>query len=289
LPSREQWRDRFERWSNEKTRAALAAALCAYVSELEQPRADAQAIGNAWTRQLFDGPFYVSVPHDPARPACSLVFVQSADGNTGADDPGTLGGGGTDKHLIYEGLSRVAADAVMAGAQTVRGSDAIFSVWHPELVSLRKSLGLPRHPVQIVATTRGIDLDAELIFNVPDVHVIVLMAPSAVDAMRSGLAVRPWVTPVAIENGADMRDGFARLRSMGITILSCVGGRTLASTLLEAGLVDDVYLTTAPHAGGEPGTPLNPAAWRGRTVLRKRGTGEEAGVRFDQIVPSATA
>jgi hypothetical protein len=38
----------------------------------------------------------------------------------------------TDKHLIYEGLSRAAADAVLAGAATVRAGDIVFSVWHPE-------------------------------------------------------------------------------------------------------------------------------------------------------------
>ena len=52
-----------------------------------------------------------------------------------------LGGGETDKHLIYEGLSRVAADAVLAGAETIRGGDIVLSVWHPELVRLRASLG----------------------------------------------------------------------------------------------------------------------------------------------------
>jgi len=55
---------------------------------------------------------------------CSLVFVQAADGNTVASDPALLGGGQTDKHIVYEGLSRVAADAVLAGARTVRGTEA---------------------------------------------------------------------------------------------------------------------------------------------------------------------
>ena len=30
----------------------------------------------------------------------NLVFVESREGNTGADDPSTLGGGETDQHLI---------------------------------------------------------------------------------------------------------------------------------------------------------------------------------------------
>ena len=71
---------------------------------------------------------------------------QSHDGNTGADDPGTLGGGNTDKHLIYEGLSRVDADAVLAGATTARSDELVFSVWHPELASLRRERGRAPSP-----------------------------------------------------------------------------------------------------------------------------------------------
>ena len=91
---------------------------------------------------LFDGDFYVSPP--PARPrpaATNLVFVQSRDGNTVGRNPSALGGGEADKHLIYEGLSRVAADAVLSGRRTIRRGDIVLSVWHPELVALRAALG----------------------------------------------------------------------------------------------------------------------------------------------------
>jgi riboflavin biosynthesis pyrimidine reductase len=281
-----EWRERFERWAAAKTRRASAARLPAYVTELEEPCPRLMTIGNDWTKRLFDGPFYLSPAPDVPRPACSLVFVQSADGNTGADDPGSLGGGETDKHLIYEGLSRVAAHAVLAGAATVRGSGVVFSVWHPEIVRLRTALGFPRHPVQIVATIRGVDPGAELIFNVPELHVIVLGTPLALERMRGALAARPWVVPLAMDP-ADPRDAFAGLASMGIGRVSCVGGRTFARSLLDADLVDEIYLTTAAAAGGEAGTPVHARAWRGRTLVRKRGTGDEAGVSFEHILPAA--
>ena len=84
-----------------------------------------------------------------------------------------FGAGATDKHLIYEGLSRVAADAVLVGARTVH-PEAFFSVWHPELIALRESLGFPRHPAQVVVSKRGhVDL-ASLLFNVPDVPVFLI-------------------------------------------------------------------------------------------------------------------
>jgi hypothetical protein len=66
-----------------------------------------------------------------------LLPEASANGNTVAEDPASLGGGATDHHVIYEGLSRVGADAVLVGARTVHGGDTIFSVWHPDMVNLR--------------------------------------------------------------------------------------------------------------------------------------------------------
>jgi riboflavin biosynthesis pyrimidine reductase len=268
-----------------KTRLATTASLPPYRTELDDHDANALPLANAWTNRLFDGPFYLSPAATPSRPACSLVFVQSSDGNTSADDPGVLGGGNTDTHLVYEGLSRVAADAVLAGAQTVRGSDVIFSVWHPQLVDLRMSLELPRHPVQIVATLRGLELADTMLFNLPAVRVLLLTVPSAAEQMSRAIKVRPWITPLLMETPGDLRRAFERLRSTGIGRISCIGGRTLAGYLLDAGLVDDVYLTTGRNTGGEPGTPLSSAPWRGRTVVRKSGTGAERGVIFEHLLP----
>ena len=133
---------------------------------------------------MFDGAVLCLAAAPRDLPSANLVFVQSRDGNTGAEDPSSLGGGEADKHLIYEGLSRVAADAVLAGAETIRGGDIVLSVWHPELVALRESLGLPRHPIQIVATLRGLGLDDGLLFNVPGAAVVILITVGAcADAM----------------------------------------------------------------------------------------------------------
>ena len=273
----------FAAFVRRKERAALRAALPPYVTALDDHDAQAMAIGNAWSRSLFDGDFYVSPPPDPSRPACSLVFVQSKDANTGSRNPTSLGGGETDKHLIYEGLSRAAADAVMSGAETIRGGDMVFSVWHPELVSLRASLGKPRHPTQIVATLTGFDLDRGILFNVPEIPVVVVTVGPVAALMQNALAVRPWITLVVMERTSDLRQAFGQLRSLGIERVSCVGGRRIATQLIDAGLVQDLYLTTSPRTGGEPNTPIHPGPLDARVVVRKRGTGSEAGVIFEHM------
>ncbi len=139
----------FEALAGRKTAEAESAELFPFATEREDVDASLVAIGNDWTRRMFGGAFSLSPLREDGLPSTNLVFVQSREGNTVAKNPSTLGGGEADKHLIYEGLSRVAADAVLAGAETIRGGRIAFSTWHPELVRLRASLGLPRHPVQV--------------------------------------------------------------------------------------------------------------------------------------------
>lgn len=271
----------FETFATRKTAAASSARLDPFVTDLDLAASTLEAIGNDWSRRLFGGPFYTTPAPDSRRPACSLVFVQSRDGNTGAHNPFTLGGGQTDKHAIYEGLSQVSADAVLAGAGTIAGGDLVFAVWHPELVRLRQTLGKPRYPIQIVATIRGVDLEEHLIFNVPGVQVVVLTVAGGASRMRAALASRPWVRPLVMREPEGLPGAFEELRTCGIERISAVGGRQMATQLIDAGLVQDVYLTTAARAGGEPGTPMYPRALHARTLVRAHGTGADAGVIFE--------
>lgn len=277
------WPARFAAFAARKEAEARAAAIAPLVTDIDTGGAGLRTIGNEWSRSLFDGPFYVSGPRDE-RPATSLVFVQSRDGNTVAKNPSTLGGGEADKHLIYEGLSRAAADAVLSGARTIHGGDVVLSTWHPEMVRLRASLNLPRHPVQIVATIRGMPLERELMFNVPELRVLLLTVPDAVERMRRSLEARPWVTPLPLRSPADLRPAFRELWRLGVRTMSCIGGPTLARQLIDAGLIDDVYLTTSAKKGGEPNTPLYPGPLDGRTIVAKHGTRVDAGVVFQHSI-----
>lgn len=276
-----------------KTARAASAFLPPYRTLLDRSRAfaDLIPIGNAFTRHVFDGPFYLSASPRPDLPSVSLVFVQSKDGNTGAASPSTLGGGDVDLHVIYEGLSRVAADAVLAGALTAGGPRTVLSVWHPELVTLRSSLGLPRHPAHIVITDMRFDLDRARFANVPELRVFVVTTPSGRERMNAALERRPWITPIVMP----ATDGLAHAlrvlaRDHAIRRISCIGGATTASGLIDAHLVQDLYLTTAPRPGGEPGTP----SYQGSSppqyelVLRKEGTGPERGVTFEhwRVLPA---
>jgi riboflavin biosynthesis pyrimidine reductase len=277
------WQSRFDEVVRRKTREAASVELSPMQTVAVGATDDLDTIGNHWTRRMLDGDFYLSRATSDI-PATGLVFVQSSDGNTGARNPSSLGGGQTDKQLIYEGLSRVAADAVMAGAETIRGSRVVFSVWRPELVELRAALGLPRHPIQIVATLGRLIFDDTLLLNVPDLPVIVISTPAWVERMENELARRPWIRTIAMADPGDLSSAFRLLRSMDVARISAIGGRTIARAMIDAGLIQDLYLTTSPRPGGEPDTPLYPTPLDGTLVVRKRGTGPEAGVIFEHLI-----
>jgi 5-amino-6-(5-phosphoribosylamino)uracil reductase len=276
--------ERFQKFAARKVAEARAARLQHWSTEFERARPGQMAIGSSWSRSLFDGAFFISRPATASLPSTNLVFVQSRDGNTVAKDPSMLGGGETDKHLIYEGLSRVAAHAVMAGAETVRDGRVVFSVWHPDLVALRATLGLPRHPIQIVATLRGLEMDGTLLFNEPEISVVVVTTGSCLASMDRALARRPWITPVVMRDARDLKSAFAAFRELRIERVSCVGGRTLARQLIDARLVQDLYLTTSPREGGAPNTPLFPGAVEGELVVSKHGTAADEGVVFRHLL-----
>jgi riboflavin biosynthesis pyrimidine reductase len=248
---------RFDRFVDRRTAEAEHASIHPLVTTDRGPLAPARSVvSNAWTTRLYDGPFSLFDPPS-ATPAISLVFVQSREGNTAIDNPAHLGGGPTDLHFIYEGLARVAADGVLAGAASAGGADAFFSIWRPELVALRLERGLPRHPAQIVVSARGaIDLERGLLFNVPQVPVFVLAGKPCLDRCAPAFAQRPWITVIPLEPDG-LTAALVRLRrDYGITRISAIGGRSTASSLIDTGLVQDVCLTTTARSAGEPNTPF---------------------------------
>lgn len=274
----------FQTFAERRTREAAQAVIPPLATiDDRSSRFEVQPLGSPWTRQHFDGDFYLFEP-PPELPALSLVFVQSRDGNTVAPDPAMLGAGPADFHLIYEGLSRVAADGVAAGAATV-GRKVFFSVWHPEMVALRQALGLARHPAQVVVSRRGrVNIELSLLFNVPAVPVFLVIDPDGLRPHEKALAERPWITVVPLVNG-DLADAFRRLRrDHGLTRISVVGGRTVATSLVDHGLIQDLCLTTSAFDGGRADTPFY-AGRRPPTlepIVRKRGTGTAA-ITFDHF------
>jgi len=275
---RREWRERFAALESRRTHESAARLAPVRTIADRSSAASLRAIGSGWSRAAFDGAFF-ETPPDGAL-STGVVFVRSRDGDTATRNPAALGGGAVDEHLIYEGLSRVAADAVVAGAGTLHPG-AFFSVWRPELVELRLALGLPRHPAQVVMSADGsVNPEDLLLFNLPEVPVYVVTSARGRQRLTGALDARPWVTAVVAPS---LPEQFAALHAAGVHRLCSVGGRRSATELVDANLVNDVYLTTTNATGAEPGTPwyTGKRHLRMETVLVKEWDGAHGPVRFE--------
>jgi riboflavin biosynthesis pyrimidine reductase len=280
----------FADYCRQKEQAALSARLCAYSTLIEDAEGvDLLKIGSSWSRALFDGDFYRSAgARSPDLPAVTLVHDWPPDDPREEGGPGPLGDA-TSLHLIHEGLAHVDADGVMGGLGVVREPDFVASVWHPELVALRRARGLPRHPVQIVVSESGqLPFDDCLLFAEPTLRVVIVTAHRSVAALEERLRDRPWIRVLDAGQPLSLRKALTVLRRDGLAVVSALGGRRVASTLLAEGLVTDLYLTGADEDGVRPSLDIHdgPPVLH-RRVLAKRAQDGPRAIRFEHLVAAA--
>ncbi len=177
------------------------------------------------------------------RPHVVLNMISSVDGR--ATYAGrTTGLGNPGDRQLFHGL-RARADAVMAGAETLRVERYGKLVRDPALMAERADRGLDRQPLA-VTVSRSLRFDPDLpLLADPDSHLVV-MTPSAGE-----LPACP--ARVSYLRGPDLGRLFRRLRDdYGVGRLVCEGGPTLNAGLLRAGLIDELFLSSTPLLLGGP-------------------------------------
>ena len=208
----------------------------------------------------------LSIPLRTDRPTTIVNFVSTLDGVTSYSTPEASGGGEISGHFepdrFVMGLLRALADVVLVGAGTLRAdSDGAWTPRsiHPDNASefrdLREGLGLRPNPITAIVTGSGsIDLRHPGLAD-PAVEVVVVTT-------RAGEAVlRQQAVPRHIEirstgDRVEPRDLLRTLAFRGADLVLCEGGPHLLGQLLEARVVDEIFLTIAPQlAGRSSSTP----------------------------------
>jgi riboflavin biosynthesis pyrimidine reductase len=177
------------------------------------------------------------------RPWVSLNMITSLDGRaTLAGRTAKLGNAG-DRQLFH--ALRARADAVMAGAQTFRIERYGPIVRDPDLLAERAARGLDAQPLA-VTVSRSLSLDPDLpILADPGSHLVIL-TPSDGE-------IPPCPARVSYLRGPEIGPLLRRLADeFGVRSLVTEGGPTLNSELLRSGLIDDLFLSTAPVLLGGP-------------------------------------
>jgi riboflavin biosynthesis pyrimidine reductase len=151
---------------------------------------------------------------------------------------------------------------VSVGAETVRAQpELLLSPQQPsdeplpELFAFRERAALPRQPRNIVYSLYGRLPLGHRIFTTPGIHPLVITSPAggAEIHRRAGASVAP--PPLIVEDLPDpgaLRRAHERLfTDFGARYLDCEGGETVLRSLREAGLLDEVFVTTTPHVVDE--------------------------------------
>lgn len=204
------------------------------------------------------------------RPTVVANFVTTLDGVVAFDTAGRTGGrevsGGFAPDRFVMGLLRATADAVLVGAGTVRSGRG--HVWTPEHVypslaadfrAWREELGLAApQPTTVIVSASG-----EIDPGHPALHrsdVPVLIATTADGARRLERLSLPVHVELAEIDATRGSVDLGGLRSVlvehHLDVVLSEGGPTLFGQLVDAGLVDELFLTVAPQiAGRSAATP----------------------------------
>jgi riboflavin-specific deaminase-like protein len=184
--------------------------------------------------------------HAPAdRPYLALNMVSTADGKAAVEGRTRAISSETDRAIFHN--LRTQADAVMAGAGTVRIERYGPVVKTQELQAKREREGVRPQPLAVIVSGRlHIPVDIPLLQD-PDSHVVILTHS---DDELSGQ--RASVDYLRSEAGPfDLRPLLGRLRTeYGVRSVLCEGGPTLNASLLPYGLVDELFLTISPTLAG---------------------------------------
>ena len=178
------------------------------------------------------------------RPYLVLNMVATLDGKAVVDGTTRSLGGEADR-LLFHGL-RTQADAIMAGAGTIRAERYGRVVRSDALTARREAEGLdPNPPLVVVSGSLAMPTDLPVLQD-PEARVVIATA-----AEHELKGVKAQVTYE--RTGDDLPLLLARLReNHGIRSVLCEGGPTLNFFLLAAGLVDELFLSLSPQLVGGP-------------------------------------
>ena len=207
-------------------------------------------------RASYGGPFGLNEPRLYAN------FVSTIDGVTAIPSlPGSnkLVAAGSESDRFVMGLLRACADAVVVGSGTFNASPR--SVWTAEqaypdataaFAKLRRSIGRPPLAELVILSGSG-SLDPE--HPAFATGAVVLTSDAGAERLAGRLPEASAVISLGAGDKLDATAVVAALTERGHRLILSEGGPRVIGAFLEAGLVDELFLTVSPVLVGR--TPLD--------------------------------
>ena len=179
------------------------------------------------------------------RPHVYTNFAVTVDGHAAIDGRAGPIGSAVDLQMLV--ALRMCADAVMIGGATLRAERYGRIMRDPQKRAVRERRGLPHDPLAVIISG-SLDLpwDTDL-FTCGAGRILIFTS--------SDDEIPDTATPVRVERHAggrvDLTEALRHLRvDRGIRGLLCEGGPMLHGDLLDAGMVDELFVTRGPLLGG---------------------------------------
>ncbi|MBV9464036.1 MAG: RibD family protein [Verrucomicrobiae bacterium] len=171
-----------------------------------------------------------------------------------------------DKRVLVE--FRAQADALMAGAGTVRVENMAMSLSDPDLQKARRAVGQSPEPLRVIISGSLRSLQPELrVFKRRDAPLVIFCAEAAPKNRRKMFGSLCDLHVCGRES-VDFGKAFQILHDdYGVRRLHGEGGPMLNSALLDADLVDELDLTLAPCFFGGAAAPTIVEGGRGRALM----------------------
>jgi riboflavin biosynthesis pyrimidine reductase len=214
-------------------------------------------------RARYGGELVVPLRRD--RPTIVANFVSTLDGVVAFDTAEASGGGEVsgfaEPDRFVMGLLRALADVVVVGAGTARAApDHVWTADHvhrasaPAFARWREDLGLRPHPTTIVVSASGRVPERHPGLTRPSVPAVVLTTSAGADRVaRSGLGSHVEVRIGSQPERVTPADLLGVTSSLGANLVLCEGGPHVLGQLIDAGVVDELFLTLAPQLAGRSG------------------------------------
>ena len=185
------------------------------------------------------------------RPYVVVNMVATADGHGALSGRTRELSSQADRQLFH--ALREQVDAVMAGTSTLAIERYGPLVREQDRRERRVARGLSASPLAVTAS-RSLELPVTVpLFEDPESKVVVLAGKDG-EAPETGAELIVERVPGPDERTLDLLAGFELLRGRhGVRTLLLEGGPTLLGAMLDAGLVDELFLSLAPLLiGGGP-------------------------------------
>ena len=198
------------------------------------------------------------------RSAVTLKLAETADGFVagGPHDPRLAITGAASNGVVH--VLRAMHDAIMVGVGTVLADDPLMTVRLP---------GIGAKPLRIVLDAAlCIPPQSRLLRTAAETPVLLLAAEAAARAGRlAGIeGVEVAIVPQLASGRLDLHAALARLAEKGVARIFSEGGPSVAASLIEAGLADDILVFTASRRLGGEGIPTFSPVTRGMLADPRR-------------------